>query len=192
MAEKVQIVFQPSGRRGEIEAGKSILAAARELGVGIEAACGGDPAESAEACKEARKRSPLTWLPNAVNRLPVDIGTGIHDGHRGSVPVGQAIRAYNTLAAPEDRISEEDIVRIEAEEKIPDHLKAGSGDPAYGSHTVYLRKQSNLARLTLFEGGHDMIADAAFEWLSRQAAGQTPNFTPGRPPAVEREANLDR
>ena len=41
MAEKVQIVFQPSGRRGEIEKGKSILEAARALGVGIEAACGG-------------------------------------------------------------------------------------------------------------------------------------------------------
>ena len=39
--KKVQIVFQPSGRRGEIEAGKSILEAARTLGVGIEAACGG-------------------------------------------------------------------------------------------------------------------------------------------------------
>jgi len=39
--KKVQIVFQPSGRRGEIEAGKSVLEAARTLGVGIEAACGG-------------------------------------------------------------------------------------------------------------------------------------------------------
>ncbi|MBR5910028.1 MAG: DUF4445 domain-containing protein, partial [Schwartzia sp.] len=37
----VQIVFQPSGRRGEVKAGKSRLTAARELGVGIEAACGG-------------------------------------------------------------------------------------------------------------------------------------------------------
>ena len=41
MAKTVQIVFQPSGRRGEIEAGKSILEAARTLGVGIEAACSG-------------------------------------------------------------------------------------------------------------------------------------------------------
>ena len=41
MAKMVQIVFQPSGRRGEIEAGKSVLEAARALGVGIEAACGG-------------------------------------------------------------------------------------------------------------------------------------------------------
>lgn len=35
------VVFQPSGRRGQIEAGKTLLQAARELGVGIEAACGG-------------------------------------------------------------------------------------------------------------------------------------------------------
>lgn len=41
MANTVQIVFQPSGRRGEIKAGKSVLEAARTLGVGIEAACGG-------------------------------------------------------------------------------------------------------------------------------------------------------
>lgn len=41
MANTAQIVFQPSGRRGEIEAGKSVLEAARTLGVGIEAACGG-------------------------------------------------------------------------------------------------------------------------------------------------------
>ncbi len=36
-----QVVFQPSGRRGLIEEGKSLLQAAQELGVGIEAACGG-------------------------------------------------------------------------------------------------------------------------------------------------------
>ena len=35
-----QVIFQPSGRRGVIEAGKTILDAARELGVGIEAICG--------------------------------------------------------------------------------------------------------------------------------------------------------
>lgn len=39
--EKYQIVFQPSGRRGEVEAGKTVLQAAQSLGVGIEAACGG-------------------------------------------------------------------------------------------------------------------------------------------------------
>ena len=41
MAEVYTIVFQPSGRRGEVPAGTTVLAAAQELGVGIEAVCGG-------------------------------------------------------------------------------------------------------------------------------------------------------
>jgi uncharacterized 2Fe-2S/4Fe-4S cluster protein (DUF4445 family) len=40
-AKHVTVVFQPSGRRGQIEAGKSILEAAQELGVALESVCGG-------------------------------------------------------------------------------------------------------------------------------------------------------
>ena len=39
--KKVTVVFQPSGRRGQIEKGKSILEAAQELGVALESVCGG-------------------------------------------------------------------------------------------------------------------------------------------------------
>ena len=39
--KQVTVVFQPSGRRGQIEAGKSILEAAQELGVALESVCGG-------------------------------------------------------------------------------------------------------------------------------------------------------
>ena len=158
----------------------------------IESACGGDPAGSEEVRKEARKRSPLTWLPNAAGYLPVDIGTGVHDGHKGSVPIGQAIRAYNTLAAPEDRISDEDIAYMEANEKVPAHLAAEAGDPAYGTHTVYLRKQSRKVRLTLFEGGHDMLPDAAFDWLERQVGGQTPDWAPGKALSAETDTKLGK
>ena len=37
----VTVVFQPSGRRGPIEIGKSLLEAAQELGVALESVCGG-------------------------------------------------------------------------------------------------------------------------------------------------------
>jgi uncharacterized 2Fe-2S/4Fe-4S cluster protein (DUF4445 family) len=40
-AQHYRIVFQPSGRNGAVAAGISILEAARQLGVGIEALCGG-------------------------------------------------------------------------------------------------------------------------------------------------------
>ena len=145
----------------------------------IEAACGGVPADSEAALREARKRSPLTWLSNAAGILPIDIGTGIHDGHTGSVPVGQAIRAFNLLADPEHRISEADIAFIEEKELVPDHLAAHVEDPAYGQRKIHLRRQSRLVRLTLFEGGHDMLPEPAFEWLGRQCSGHTPDWSAG-------------
>ena len=36
-----KVIFQPSGRRGEILEGKTLLEASRMLGVGIESVCGG-------------------------------------------------------------------------------------------------------------------------------------------------------
>jgi uncharacterized 2Fe-2S/4Fe-4S cluster protein (DUF4445 family) len=38
--EKAKVIFQPSGRRGEVERGLSIIEASRELGVDIENLCG--------------------------------------------------------------------------------------------------------------------------------------------------------
>jgi len=38
--QKVTVIFQPSGRRGQVEAGKTVLRASRELGVAIESVCG--------------------------------------------------------------------------------------------------------------------------------------------------------
>ena len=40
MVKKHKVIFQPSGRRGEVEEGKTLLQAAQALGVDIEALCG--------------------------------------------------------------------------------------------------------------------------------------------------------
>ena len=40
MTKKYKVIFQPSGRRGEVEEGKTILEAAQALGVDIEGLCG--------------------------------------------------------------------------------------------------------------------------------------------------------
>ena len=144
----------------------------------IEQACGGDPAKSETARREARLRSPLTWMKNAAG-LPVDINTGIHDGHTGSVPVSQSIHAYNLLAAPADRISDADIAFIVKNERIPEHLKTDAMDPSYGAHPVLFRRQSNHVRLTIFEGGHDMVPAAGLDWLSRQVSGRPADWSAG-------------
>jgi uncharacterized 2Fe-2S/4Fe-4S cluster protein (DUF4445 family) len=36
-----KVIFQPSGSRGQIKAKKTVLEAARDLGVGVESICGG-------------------------------------------------------------------------------------------------------------------------------------------------------
>jgi uncharacterized 2Fe-2S/4Fe-4S cluster protein (DUF4445 family) len=38
--KKVKVIFQPSGRRGEVDAGVTLIEASRQLGVDIEALCG--------------------------------------------------------------------------------------------------------------------------------------------------------
>jgi uncharacterized 2Fe-2S/4Fe-4S cluster protein (DUF4445 family) len=40
--KKFKVTFGPSGKRGEIREGKTILEASRELGVQIESLCGGE------------------------------------------------------------------------------------------------------------------------------------------------------
>jgi uncharacterized 2Fe-2S/4Fe-4S cluster protein (DUF4445 family) len=40
MSDKAKVIFQPSGRRGEVQKGLSLIEASRQLGVDIEALCG--------------------------------------------------------------------------------------------------------------------------------------------------------
>ncbi len=152
----------------------------------IEKSCGGNPQEDNAAAFEARLRSPFTWLPNATS-LPVDINTGIHDGHTGSVPVSQSLDAYNILAKPEDRIAQEDIDSIVATEKVPDALAFDGADPSYGVK-IHLRRQSANVRMTIFEGGHNCFVGAAFDWLSRQRRGKAPDWNSGKPVTSEQNS----
>ena len=89
------------------------------------------------------------------------------------------VRAYNALAFPEDRISDEDIKYIVENEKIPAHLCCKDPDPAFGSHTVLLRKQSANVRLTLFEGAHDILPMVSGDWFARQCSGRKPDWGNG-------------
>ena len=138
----------------------------------IEGACGAppDPADMAS-------RSPVTFLANAKN-VPVNIGTGIHDGHTGSVPVSHTLRAFNALAAEADRFSEEDMAFIDKNEKVPETWPTPAPDPAYPK--LYLRRTSGNVSVSVFEGGHSILNDAGLEWLSRQKKGQPPVWDSGK------------
>lgn len=145
----------------------------------IMCACGGDPAIDPEAARQAIHRSPITHLPGARGKGIVDIATGIHDGHPG-VPVSHAVRAFNILAAPEDRISDEDMAYMDKNEAVPEHLKyKGEDDPAFGHCKVLFRRVSGRVRLTLFEGDHSLLPGPAFGFLEQQERGKEPVWNSG-------------
>ena len=74
----------------------------------IAASCGGNPVAPGAAADECRKRSPLTYVDGA-HGIAIDINHGIRDGHSAGdpVPVSQSLIAFNLLATPQDRFTEE-------------------------------------------------------------------------------------
>ena len=151
---------------------------ARELSYheNVEAVNGGAPGTSEAVDASYRERSPITHLWRA-HIIPIDINAGIHDGHggtfggEGSVPVGQSIRAYNECvraSGAKGPIVDEDVIDfIEREERLPDGYDyTAYVDSTYG-RDILLRRESGLTRLTLFEGGHEILYDAAFSWFER-------------------------
>lgn len=158
----------------------------------IEKACGGNPQEDPAVYADAMHRSPVTYLPHAAGKVIVDIGTGIHDGHTGSVPVSHTLNAFNCLAAAGDRISEADIEYMVKNEAIPEHLKFTGSDPAYGDRKVLCRRVSGMVRVTIFEGGHELICGAAFGFLDQQCGGKVPVWFSGNGSDDNQNGELSR
>ena len=130
--------------------------------------CGGLPGKSLAVDFEYKSRSPVTYLKNA-DGLPLDINAGIMDGHSGgSVPISHSLKAFNIVASEKDRISEEDIEYFVTKAQVPPHLKKPVEDPTYGGQRPLFRRISGKARITIFDGGHSIIPNAALTWLSKQ------------------------
>lgn len=130
--------------------------------------CGGEPGTSAAVGLEYVKRSPVTYLRDAVG-VPLDINAGIRDGHHsGGVAISHSLRAFNLVAAPKDRISEEDIKFFVEKIEVPPHLRKEVSDPTYGIKQPLFRRTSGKARVTIFDGTHEIVYKAALTWLSKQ------------------------
>lgn len=164
-----------AGRHPEIWAGVSAwvpisdLKAWREQGryvADIVKSCGGEPGDSEAVDKEYVKRSPLTWLANAKG-VPLHINAGIKDGHAGSVPISHSLLAFNKLAEPEDRLTEEEIRYFVEKANVPPNLKQEISDPSYNEKKPLFRRSSGTATVTIFDGAHEYVADAAINWINK-------------------------
>lgn len=154
----------------------------------IEKAAQGVPDGENDAARECRKRSALTYL-SAANGLALDIATGIHDGHSGSVPVSHTLEAFNEVAAAADKLSAEEIKAFVEQEAVPAHLQRDVADPLYGRKTPLFRRTSANVRVTIFEGGHEIIQPAALHWLEQQRKGKPAVWkTPDSPGATISDA----
>ena len=134
----------------------------------IAKSCGGSPGTSTAIDLQYKKRSPVTYLSEAVN-LPLDINAGIKDGHHsGGVPISHSLRAFNLIALEKDRISQEDIKYFVEKAQVPPHLKKPLTDQTYKEKAPLFRRISGNARITIFDGGHEIVYEAALSWLAKQ------------------------
>ena len=139
----------------------------------IVASCGGRPTGEGTAAAECRKRSALTYLERA-HGVPIDINHGIRDGRNNDdpVPISQSLRAFNLLAAQENRFTEEEIAYFTREAQVPPALRSETSDPSDGGLRILFRRQSGNVRITIFDGAHDKNTEAAFRWLNQQRRGR--------------------
>ena len=77
MSKKHKVIFQPSGRRGEVEEGQTLLQAAQSLGVDIEALCG-----NKKVCGKCKVRIEEGYFEK----------DNIDSGHGAHLPAGAVAR----------------------------------------------------------------------------------------------------
>ncbi|SKA97177.1 Prolyl oligopeptidase family protein [Prosthecobacter debontii] len=168
----------------------------------IEQALGGRP--TAERLEDARKRSPLTHLAQARN-VPLDINHGIHDGRVGSVPFRHGLFAFNKVAT--EPLAPTEISAYYESQQRPSNWTAPDADALYVglplkkpgmsaelahqpvSKPVLFRKVSGNARITLFDGGHEILYAPALNWLALQRKGQAAVWQISNPLPVGPEAD---
>jgi len=169
-----------AGRRPDIWAGVSAWVPISDLkawyvehhakgsryAVDVARSCGGDPTNEPEAEAQAVKRSPVTYLANAVD-VPLDIHGGLTDN---IVSFAHSLWAFNAVAAEEDRIPDDAIAAFVETKEVPPGLRGGEGD---GTRGVVFSRTSGKARVVIGRGGHGAVSiRAAVEWLAQQRKGE--------------------
>ncbi|MCL5742338.1 MAG: prolyl oligopeptidase family serine peptidase [Acidobacteria bacterium] len=132
----------------------------------LESCCGGPPG-TPQTDAEYSSRSPLLHLAKAAG-LPVAIDVGIRDGHQGSVPVNQSLRAFNVLASANGararQLAASAIDIITRESRIPEGLHTEDAEGPR-KRKVLFRRTAGPLRLSVFDGGHEIDFPEAMRWL---------------------------
>jgi hypothetical protein len=111
--------------------------------------------------------------------VPLDLNHGINDGRSGSVPFSHSLRAYNAVVPVSARIPGDSIDGWHADPAtLPRDPKLG--DALYGVNPPLFRKTHGNTRVTIFEGGHEILQEAALNWLAAQRKGKPADWNPAK------------
>lgn len=131
--------------------------------------CGGKPGDSREVDQQYMRRSPRTYL-SAADDIPLDLAAGIHDGHRGSVPVSHTLHAFNAVIADPSRQVPQALIEAICEPPSPEMFSRlrywfePFHDESWG-RKIFYRRQEGFCRVSIFEGGHERVTPAIIEWF---------------------------
>lgn len=145
----------------------------------IEKALGGAPDTPARQA-DARRRSPLTWL-GAAGTVPLDIAAGVEDGRAGSVPFSHSLAAYNAVVPASARLPEATVATFYATQRAPAGFPPAVPDPLYGTRQPVFRIHEGNTRVTIFAGKHEIVHEAALNWLNLQRREQPAVWTVASP-----------
>jgi len=154
----------------------------------IEGALGGRPDASPQHEADARHRSPLAWLANGSS-VPLDLNHGINDGREGSVPFTHSLRAWNAVVPAADQIAPDLITGFYETRLPPAGGDTDLADPLYGLKAPLYRNTKGNTRVTIFQGGHEIIHEAALNWLAAQRKGQPANWNPPKTATLKTTAS---
>ncbi len=127
--------------------------------------------------QKALERSPLYWKTPIRKRKnsQLRIYAGIHDGHTGSVPISQSINFYNKLLTDfgvrdQSRyVPDADAATMLQTQAFP----LANPPKTIDSRAIHYQKSANRITLTIFEGGHEFLKNAALDELT--ATPYSPN-----------------
>ena len=119
--------------------------------------------------QKARERSPLFWKTPIKKRKnsQLQIYAGIHDGYTGSVPISHSINFYNKLltdAREKDKslyVSNEDAATMLKTQTFPTQ----NPPKTIENRTILHQKSSKKITLTIFEGRHEILKNAALDLI---------------------------
>lgn len=99
-------------------------------------------------------RSPIGHPPNPDSAIT--LYAGLHDGYSGSVPTSHSLRYFNRFA--------DESVTFTPTEMLDLLSKAAEPiESTIGSRSIYVDRLSANLRLIVFDGGHEMLEDAALD-----------------------------